>query len=99
MPCGRWVLHLKLEPKLDPLVEIDAVVPWEAFRPALERVWRPHEVDPLDQALEDVAVARRDGSRKHVLGPQVDAQLAAIGAAAMPEIGRASCRERVSGLV
>ena len=26
--------------KKDPLVEINAVVPWDAFRPLLERVWR-----------------------------------------------------------
>ena len=29
-----------LDAKRDPLVEIDAAVPWEEFRPALERVWR-----------------------------------------------------------
>ena len=29
-----------LDAKKDPLVEIDAVVPWEEFRPTLERVWR-----------------------------------------------------------
>ena len=29
-----------LDAKNDPLVEIDAVVPWEGFRPALELVWR-----------------------------------------------------------
>jgi hypothetical protein len=26
--------------KKDPLLEIDAVMPWEVFRPALERIWR-----------------------------------------------------------
>jgi len=26
--------------KKDPLVEINAVVPWDAFRPLLERAWR-----------------------------------------------------------
>jgi hypothetical protein len=26
--------------KKDPLLGIDAVVTWEAFRPALERIWR-----------------------------------------------------------
>lgn len=28
-----------LEAKKDPLVEIDAPVPWKEFRPMLERVW------------------------------------------------------------
>ncbi len=32
--------YASLDAKRDPLVEIDAVVPWEEFRPALERVWR-----------------------------------------------------------
>ena len=29
-----------MDAKKDPLVEINAVVPWDAFRPLLERVWR-----------------------------------------------------------
>ena len=29
-----------LDAKKDPLIEINAVVPWDAFRPLLERVWR-----------------------------------------------------------
>ena len=32
--------YASLDAKKDPLVEIDAVVPWEEFRPILERVWR-----------------------------------------------------------
>ena len=32
--------YASLAAKRDPLVEIDAVVPWEEFRPALERAWR-----------------------------------------------------------
>jgi IS5 family transposase len=32
--------YASLDAKKDPLVGIDAVVPWEEFRPALERVWR-----------------------------------------------------------
>jgi hypothetical protein len=31
-----------LDAKRDPLVGIDAIVPREEFRPALERVWRRH---------------------------------------------------------
>jgi hypothetical protein len=31
--------------KKDPLVEIDVVVPWEEFRPALKRVWRKPDAD------------------------------------------------------
>jgi len=44
----RWVssifrtttLTLGVDAKKDPLVSIDAVVPWEEFRPTLEQVWR-----------------------------------------------------------
>ena len=32
--------YASLDSKRDPLVEINAVVPWDEFRPALERVWR-----------------------------------------------------------
>jgi IS5 family transposase len=35
--------NASLDAKRDPLVEIDALVPWEAFRPASERVWRKPE--------------------------------------------------------
>ena len=43
---GFFVLsnrYASLDAKRDPLVEIDAVVPWEEFRPTLERVWRKPE--------------------------------------------------------
>jgi IS5 family transposase len=32
--------YASLDAKKDPLIEINAVVPWEEFRPVLERVWR-----------------------------------------------------------
>jgi IS5 family transposase len=32
-----------LDAKRDPLVEFDAVVPWDEFRPMLERIWRKPE--------------------------------------------------------
>ena len=32
--------YARLDAMRDPLVGIDAVVPWEEFRPTLERVWR-----------------------------------------------------------
>ena len=35
--------YTSLDAKRDPLVEIDAVVPWEEFRPTLERAWRKPE--------------------------------------------------------
>ena len=35
--------YASLDAKCDPLVGIDAVVPWEEFRPTLERVWRKPE--------------------------------------------------------
>lgn len=36
-----------LDAKRDPLVEIDGIVPWEEFRPTLERVWRK----PMDAVV------------------------------------------------
>ena len=32
--------YASLDAKKDPLIEINAVVPWDAFRPLLERIWR-----------------------------------------------------------
>ncbi len=32
--------HANLDAKRDPLVEINALLPWEEFSPALDRVWR-----------------------------------------------------------
>jgi len=51
----RWVFDLSdryasLDAKRDPLVEIDAVVPWEEFRPALERVWRKPDAERKSRA-------------------------------------------------
>ena len=37
--------YASLDAKKDPLVEIDTVVRWEEFRPALERVWRKPDAD------------------------------------------------------
>ena len=42
--------YASLDAKKDPLVEIDAVVPWEEFRPALERVWRKPDSDRKSRA-------------------------------------------------
>ena len=42
--------YASLDAKKDPLVAIDAVVPWEEFRPALERVWRRSEADRKSRA-------------------------------------------------
>ena len=39
-----------LDAKKDPLVEIDAAVPWEAFRATLERVWRKPEAERKSRA-------------------------------------------------
>jgi len=51
--------YASLDGKKDPLVEIDAVVPWEEFRPALDRVWRKPDAErklragrkPMDMVL------------------------------------------------
>ena len=42
--------YASLDAKRDPLVEIDAIVPWEEFRPALERVWRKPEGERKSRA-------------------------------------------------
>lgn len=42
--------YASLDAKKDPLVEINAVVPWEEFRPFLERVWRKPEGDRKSRA-------------------------------------------------
>ena len=42
--------YASLDAKKDPLVEINAVVPWDAFRPLLERVWRKPDEDRKSRA-------------------------------------------------
>ncbi|WP_099828267.1 IS5 family transposase [Oceaniglobus indicus] len=42
--------YASLDAKKDPLVEIDAVVPWEEFRPTLERAWRKPEAERKSRA-------------------------------------------------
>ena len=37
--------NASLDAKRNPLVEIDALVSWEKFRPVLERVWRKPEAE------------------------------------------------------
>ena len=52
----RWAFfdlsdrYASLDAKKDPLIEIDAVVPWEEFRPALKRVWRKPVADRKSRA-------------------------------------------------
>ena len=42
--------YASLDAKKDPLVGINAVVPWEEFRPALERVWRKPDAERKSRA-------------------------------------------------
>ncbi|WP_138472699.1 IS5 family transposase [Poseidonocella sp. HB161398] len=42
--------YASLDAKKDPLAELDAVVPWEDFRPALELVWRKPEAERRSRA-------------------------------------------------
>ena len=42
--------YASLDAKRDPLVEIDAIVPWEEFRPALESVWRTPDTERKSRA-------------------------------------------------
>jgi len=42
--------YTSLDAKKDPLVEIHTVVPWEEFRPSLERAWRKPDADRKSRA-------------------------------------------------
>lgn len=42
--------YASLDAKKDPLVEINAVVPWDEFRPLLERVWRKPDEERKSRA-------------------------------------------------
>ena len=42
--------YASLDAKRDPLIEMDAVVAWEEFRPALEAVWRKPEAERKSRA-------------------------------------------------
>lgn len=53
MPMGFFDLsdrYASLNAKRNPLVEIDAIVPWAEFGPTLERVWRKPEGERKSQA-------------------------------------------------
>jgi len=39
-----------LDAKADPLVKLDAMVPWDAFRPQLERIWRRSAAETTSKA-------------------------------------------------
>jgi transposase, IS5 family len=57
-----------LDTKRDPLVEIDAVVPWEEFRPTLERVCRKSETERKSRAgrkpMGAVLMLRPQGTKR-----------------------------------
>jgi len=42
--------YASLDARRDPLVEFDAVLPWEEFRPTLERVWRKPDAERKSRA-------------------------------------------------
>ncbi|KKL53934.1 hypothetical protein LCGC14_2270430, partial [marine sediment metagenome] len=42
--------YASLDAKKDPLVEIDAVVPWEEFRSILDEVWRKPDAERKSRA-------------------------------------------------
>ena len=42
--------YASLDGKRDPLAQIDAIVPWEEFRPVLERDWRKPEAERKSRA-------------------------------------------------
>lgn len=42
--------YASLDAKKDPLIEIDAVAPWEEFRPVLEQVWRKRHTERKSRA-------------------------------------------------
>jgi len=64
--------YASLDAKKDPLVEIDAVVPWEEFRPALKRVWRKPDADRKSQAgcqADGCGADVRDAGSERALQP------------------------------
>jgi len=42
--------YASLDAKKDPQVEIEAAVPWDEFRPTLERLWRKPEAERKSRA-------------------------------------------------
>jgi hypothetical protein len=56
--------YSSLDGKKDLLVEIDAVVPWEEFRPALEQVWRKPDTDRKSRAGRNLLCRGRGNSQK-----------------------------------
>ena len=48
--CDLSDRYASLDAKRDPLVEIDAIVPWDEFRPTLEQVWRKPEGERKSRA-------------------------------------------------
>ena len=42
--------YASIDAKGDSLIKIDAIVPWEEFRPTLERVWREPEAERKSRA-------------------------------------------------
>ena len=64
--------YAALDAKHDPLVKINAVVPWEAFRSRLEQVWRK----PVDKRKCGVQAV---GRHRHVQGHHFVRPLQSVG--------------------
>ena len=64
--------YAALDAKHDPLVKINAVVPWEAFRSRLEQIWRK----PVDKRKCGVQAA---GRHRHVQGHHFVRPLHSVG--------------------
>ena len=73
--------YASLDAKWDPLVEIDAIVPWEELRPTLERVWQKPEAQRKSRAglkLMDAVVMFKTlvlGAFYNLSGDQIEYQV------------------------
>ncbi len=60
--------YASLDAKKDPLAELDAVVPWEDFRAALELVWRRPDAERKSRAGRKPMDVERLAIRTPLLG-------------------------------
>ncbi len=65
---GRYV---KLDHKKDPLVKLNAIIPWELFRPRLKKVWREPEGEGTSRRMSgsrsEIPVCAEAASGRHRL--------------------------------
>ena len=58
--------YASLDAKKDPLIEINAVVPWDEFRPLLDRIWRKPDAAKKSRAGPVWLNPERDNSASEI---------------------------------